>query len=468
MARYPFSFGPNANPAKHKQLGDGRLFNAYIEPLEQPGKDKTQYLVSNDPGLEVFTDFADETYTRGQFLVGPVLYAVAGEHLYRVDAIGGNSLVGDIGGVRPVITSVNRNAINDQAVIVADTEVYELVADTVQSFQDADLGSPVISTEYMDGYTILLLRSGIFQITGLNTLDLDPLDFAEAEYRGDEGIRAVAYESKLWIFGTRTVEVWSDTGNAEFPFERDTVIERGALSKHAIGPFDETLCFVDDLGRAARMVGYGVQVFSTPAVERDIRRTIDAQQSYRVEAFAWATAGHQFWVLKGHDWTWVYDAATKLWHLKESHGRTFWRGRGYIRAYDRHLVGSLVDGVLYEMDHDIEDEDGEPLVMRLRSPILGSVDSNTEYNQVDLDIAMGVGLLSDDDNLGLPPGGLAVVGRRWPHLEQSAHCPNGPHWDVRQWPGAVLQTGDVPIGPRPYVRADDEPPGRAPGDRGSG
>ena len=420
MARYPFNFGPNTNPARIRQMGDQAIINGFIELLDPPGKDDTGYGANTDPGLEVFADLSASgaSSTRGEFFVEGVLYGLAGTRLYSINAPGVPTDIGAVSGVLPVITSTNRNVTGAQTVITSETDVYEMQNGILQSFQDADLGSAVVGSTYMDGYTIILLRSGIFQITGLNDLTIDPLDFAEAEARGDFGILPLAYESKLWLAGATTIEVWTDTGNAEFPFERDTVIERGVLSKYAFGPFDETLAFVDDLGRAVRMVGYGVQVFSTPAVERDIRRTMDRQTPYLIEAYSWATPGHQFWVLSGHDWTWVYDAASKTWHPKESFGRTYWKSRGYIRAYDAHLVGSRIEAVIYRMDHDIHDENGEPLVLRLRSPIIGSVDLVTEFNQIDADINMAAGLLSSDDNEADPQIGLRWSdngGHTWSH-----------------------------------------------------
>jgi hypothetical protein len=422
MARYPFNFGPNTNPARIRQLGDNAIVNGFIEQLDEPGKDDTSYGANTDAGLVVFADLSANgaTSTRGEFFVEGALYGAAGERLYKINAVGVVSEIGPLSGVLPIITSTNRNVSGAQTVITTETDVYEMQGDVLQLFQDPDILSNVVGTTYMDGYTIILGRSGIFQITSTLTddLEIDPLDFAEAEARGDQGVLPLAYESKLWLAGQRTIEVWTNTGAAAFPFERDTVIERGVLSKYAFCPFDETLAFVDDLGRAVRLVGYGVQVFSTPAVERDIRRTMDIQQPYRIEGYAWATPGHQFFVLMGHDWTWVYDAATKTWHPKESHVRTYWKSRGYTRAYDKHIVGSKVEAKLYEMDHDLEDEAGEPLVLRLKSPIIGSVDLVTEFNQVDIDVNMAAGLNSADLDESDPQVGLRWSdngGHTWSH-----------------------------------------------------
>lgn len=398
--QYTFQFGPNTNRARKRQLGPGVLVNAYVEKLEEPGKDDVTYVIIADPGLRAFSSFSGlgDTFTRGLFQIAETsLYTVAGEHLYKVNSGGANTLIGTVAGSTPVITSVNR-AVVPQVVITADATVYQMAGDTLQTFQDADLGDGVVGTCFLDGYTIILLRSGIFQITGLNDLSIDPLDFAEAEAKGDEGVLPVAFESKLYLGGQKTIEVWSDTGAAAFPFERDTVIPRGFMSKYAVAEFDETLAFVDDLARVVRLVGYTVSVISNADVERDIRRTVDLSQQTDLEMFAWATGGHQFLVLTGHDWTWVYDAATKLWHSKEAFLTTKWKGRGYLRAFNKHIVGSFTEGKVYEMHHDIYEEAGEPLIKRLRSPIIGNVGVTTEFNQLDLDVAMAVGLLSSDDN----------------------------------------------------------------------
>jgi hypothetical protein len=392
----PFTFGPNSAPGKSRFTGDGRLINAFVEPVED-AKGGVRYAIHADAGLDSFAEPGGDNF-RGAFKIGSALYVVSGEALYKVTAGGASTSLGTIAGDKPVIVAVNANSTAPQAVIVADTQVYELQADVLEEFQDADIGEGVHSVAFMDSYFIIGLRSGIFQLTGLSDTSIAALDFATAEGRPDPGVRIFVHERRMWYFGTETIEVWVNTGNASFPFERDSAfIERGCLSKHSVVAFDNTIAFVDDKARVVKLNGYTPTVISTPEVERDINRTKKAQRSEEIEGFVWFDAGREFYVLSGPDWTWVYDASTQLWHQKKSHLSSRWVGRGYINAFDKHLVGSIDDGVLYEMSHDYQDEDGSPLIMDLRSSIIGPWPARVSWLEIAIDMEMGVGNSSDAD-----------------------------------------------------------------------
>ncbi len=393
----PFTFGPNSSAGRSRFANDGRLINAYVEPVTD-GKGGTRYAIHADPGLDSFADTGEDNL-RGAFKINSVLYVVAGEELFKVTAGGAVSdSLGTIAGDKPVIVAVNANTTAPQAVIVADNTVYELQADVLQEYQDADLGTGIHSVDFLDGYFILGLRSGIFQLTGSNDTSINALDFAEAEGRPDAGVRIKVHERRMWYFGTETTEVWVNTGNATFPLERDSAfIETGCLSKHSVVTFDNTIAFVDNRARVVKFNGYTPNVISTPEVERDINRTKRAQRSDEIEGFTWFDAGHEFYVLSGPDWTWVYDAANQLWHQKKSHLSDRWIGRGYINAFDKHLVGSYEDGILYEMSHDYKDENASPLIMDLRSPVIGPWPARVSWLEIAVDMEMGVGNSDDAD-----------------------------------------------------------------------
>ena len=392
----PFTFGPNSSPGKSRFSGDGRLINAFVEP-ETDAKGDVRYTIHSDPGLVSFADTGEDNI-RGSFKIGSVLYIVAGETLYKCTAGGSLTDLGTITGDKPVIVRVNANTTAPQAVIVADNTVYELQADDLQEFQDDDLGEGVHSVDFLDGYFVIGLRSGIFQLTGLNDTTISALDFATAEGRPDPGVRIFVHERRMWYFGTETTEVWVNTGNADFPFERDTAfIETGCISKYSVVALDNTIAFVDNRARVVKFNGYTPVVFSTAEVERDIRRTKRAQRADEIEGFVWFDAGREFYVLSGPDWTWVHDVSTGLWHQKKSHLSDRWIGRGYIDAFDKHLVGSIEDGILYEMSHDYKDEAGSPLIMDLRTSVLGPWPARVSWLEIAVDMEMGVGNSDDAD-----------------------------------------------------------------------
>ena len=395
-----FQFGPDSRPAKYAGVSDSRLINAFVEEVAD-GKGGVKYAIHGDPGLDEFAD-SSESGIRGSFLIGTQLYTVAGETLYKVSSGGTLTSIGTVTGSRSIIAAVNR-ANPPQVAIVADSEVYELQADVLQTWQDADLPDGAISVDYMDGYFIFFFQNGFFYITGIDDTTVDALDVASADSRSDGGVRGFVYERRLWLYGEKTIEEWINTGNADFPFEKGSgFVECGLLAKHSLVELDSSMAFIDHRGRVVRLQGYSPQVLSSPAVERDIRQTMDQQRTDEIEAFVYFEAGHEFMQISGPDWTWVYDAATRLWHPKESYLSDRARHRTYIRAYDKHLVGSNDDGKIFEMSMDSYVEDDDPLVVRMRSPVLGPWPARVRWHNLILDLEMGVGDGSSDQHTGTP------------------------------------------------------------------
>jgi len=110
-----------------------------------------------------------------------------------------------------------------------------------------------------------------------------------------------------------------------------------------------------------------------------------------MEAFVYREGGHEFYVLSSGTWTWVYDAATRLWHKKESYGLSRSRIRGYVRSADKHVVGDSSSGKLHFMSMSAHDEAGDNLVTTIRSPIISEPGIGFTWDSLLLDMQMGVG-----------------------------------------------------------------------------
>lgn len=378
-------------------MGGGLQVNAFAEGVAQG---KGPFALYTDPGTITFVTFpGGETSTRGSFTIGTQLYAVAGEHLYKVAASGATTLLGVVLGVNPIIASANKKNTGPQVSIVADSVVYILENDILIVHPDPDLPPNVHSCCNIDGYTIYGIRDGRYYISSLNEATaIDALDFAEAEGDADNGVRVTVLGRDLLYFGEETLEISQNTGNALFPFERlpGGFISIGSKSKYASAKFDNTIAWVDSAGRAVRLENYTAVRFSTHGVEKDIQRTINAQRASEMEAFTYREGGHEFYVLSGPDWTWVYDAASQLWHPKQSYGLTRTKIRGYVRSADRHIVGDLTSGKLHIMSMSAFDESGGYLVTTLRSPVLSKPGVGIIWDSVLIDIQTGVGRVSSD------------------------------------------------------------------------
>jgi hypothetical protein len=375
-------------------MGGALQTNAFAESI---GQGKAPFALYTDPGLTAFVTTGTTSAVRGLFAVGTTIYAVIGETLYSVAASGAYTSIGTVLGTDPVITATNKKNSGPQTAIVADSTVYVLEAGALTTFADLDLPANVHSVAFLDGYLIFGLRDGRFFITALNDTAVDALDFAEAEGSPDNGVRIFIRGLDMLYFGENSLELWQNTGNSEFPFERLSggFVPIGCKSKYSVSSFDNTVVWVDEFGRVVKLQGYVPARISNHGVEKDIQRTIDAQRSSEMEAFVWREGGHEFYQLSGPDWTWVFDAATQLWHKKESYGLTRSKIRGYVRSGDKHIVGDYAAGKLHIMSMSAYDESGGYLITTLRSPVISEPGVGIVWDSVIIDAQMGVGRGTD-------------------------------------------------------------------------
>lgn len=394
MPTIKIPLGPGSDPARAKVMGEPVQINAFAEASENG---KAPYALYTDAGLTAYVTISASGTTRGLFVIGTTLYTVVNEALYSVSLSGVATLIGTVLGNNPVIVAVNKKAGTPQAAIVADSVVYTLEGNTLVVFADADLPSQIHSCTFLDGYTVFGTISGRMYITGLNDHTVDALDYTTAEGDPDNGVRVFTSGRDLIYFGEKSAEVYTNTGNTDFPFERlgGGFVPVGCKSKYTPCTFDNSVMWLDHLCRVVRLENYTVKRVSNHGVERDIQRTVDAGRAAEIEAFTYTEGGHEFYQISGPDWTWVYDAATQKWHPKQSHGSTRSKMRHYIRHNDRHVVGDNNAGKLYLMSMAAYDEAGGHLVTTIRTPVVSEPGTGILWDSLIIDAQMGMGRGTD-------------------------------------------------------------------------
>lgn len=303
-------FGPTSDAARAADVGQPTLINCFAEASTQG---KSPFALYSDPGLVAFATFpGGETTIRGVWTVGTQLYAVADERLYSISPVGVPTFIGNVLGTGTVITATNRKA-TPQTAIIADSHCYILESGVLTEIADPDLPANVHSCDYMDGYTIYGIRDGRFFISALDDAgNIDALDFTTAEGSPGAGVRVKVFGRELWYFKTDAVEIYQNTGNASFPFEKlgGGFLSRGLFGKITPAAFDNSIVWVASNGLVVRGDNYVPRRISNHAVERDIQTTINAGLADTMEGFVYQEGGHEFYQLSSSTWTWVYDAAT--------------------------------------------------------------------------------------------------------------------------------------------------------------
>ncbi len=382
-------FARNAYQSRSRPINSQRLVNLYAEA--NPPDSKEPLVLIGTPGLKLFADLGDKSIN-GLHVMKGTLFAVVGADVYTVNAAGIGTLIGDIG--------INEQRVemedNGTQVVILKEDGTAYVATTASVVQITDVDfRPASSVTFMDGYHVFTERdSQVFFISGLNdALSYDALDFASAESKPDDLVRVFSDHSELWLFGVETIEVWYNSGAADFPFARisGAVIERGCGAADSVAKEDNTVFWLGDDGIVYRADGYTPKRISTHAIEFAIAGYSTTSDAY---GFVYDSEGHKFYVLTfpSNGATWVFDIATGLWHERESFGLNRWRVNSFAFNFEKNLVGDFENGKIYELDLDTYDENGEILQKIAVSAPLANENMRFIVDKFTLELDVGVGL----------------------------------------------------------------------------
>ena len=385
----PVQFAKMSYQAESLPLSAQRLVNLYAEAA--PPDAKSNVVLLGSPGIKSFAT-AGTAGTRGMHVLAGVLYVVAGVSLYRINISGGATDLGFINGSGHV--SMDDNGVQLCIVNGIEGYIYTVSGGLVQ-ITDPDF-TPADFVTFQDGYFIFR-RTGtaIFFISNLNdgTAYL-ATDFATAEGDADTLITVISNHRELWLFGAATTEIWYNSGNLDFPFERlaGPFIERGCAAGHSVIRIDNTLMWLGEDRVVYRASGFNPQRISQHAIEKAFERYTTISDAF---AFTYTMSGHKVYVLTfpSAKATWVFDSATSLWHERESLGLDGrWRANTYATAYGKHLVGDSENGNVGELDPDTYAEYGSAMQGIATAPPAHFDRKRVFFRRFELDVESGVGL----------------------------------------------------------------------------
>lgn len=412
--------------ARSVNAADNRMVNLYPEATPENGK--TAGFLSRAPGLRLLAALGGGP-VRGLWQFGGYGYAVSGNTLYRVNAAWGATVLGTVSGSGPVSMSDN----GTQLFVACNPRSYIYNARTNVFAEITDPDFPgAVTVGYLDGYFVFNEPNSqkIWATQLLDGTSVDPLDFASAEGSPD-GLIAVAIDHReAWLFGTNSVEVWYDSGAADFPLTRiqGAFNELGCAAAYSVAKMDNGLFWLGADARGTGMVyranGYTGQRISTHAVEYAIQSYATISDAI---GYTYQQDGHSFYVLSfpTGNATWVYDVATGGWHERAR----FENGQFYRHASNCQMnyggevvVGDYGNGNLYAFDLSVFTDNGAPQKW-LRSWRALASDQNTlkrtAHHSLQLDCETGVGLSAGQ-------GSNPQVMLRW--SDDGGHTWSNEHW----------------------------------------
>ena len=412
--------------ARSVNAADSRMINLFPEIVPEAGKEPA--FLQRAPGLRKLATIGTGPI-RGLHSYNGHLYVVSGGYLYEVDL---NYAVVQIGAVA-----------NDGPVSMADNGTQLFIACNGPSFiynastmaygqiTDPDFAGAV-TVSYLDGYFVFIEPNSqrVWVTSLLDGTSIDPLDFASAEGDPDGLVSSIVDHSEVWLFGTNSVEVWYNSGAADFPLQRiqGAFNEIGCAATFSVAKLDNGLFWLgaDQRGKGIvyRANGYtGVRI-STHAVEWQIQQYENIADAV---AYTYQQDGHAFYVLSfpSANATWVYDVATQAWHERAGFiNGNFTRQRATCQAFFNDLVvlGDYQNGKIYTYDLTIyaDDDQTQRWLRSWRAlPTGQNTLLRTTQHSLQLDCETGVGL---NDGQGSNP----QVMLRW--SDDGGHTWSREHW----------------------------------------
>lgn len=342
---------------------NARMVNLFPEAVPDGGKEPG--FLNRAPGLRLLANMGDGP-VRGMWQFGGYGYVVSGEVLYRVDSIFNVVAIGVVSGSSgPVSMSDN----GTQLFIACNGPSFIYNSSTLAFAQITDPDFPgAVTVGYIDGYFVFnepnSQRIWITQL--LDGQSIDPLDFASAEGSPDGLVSLIVDHREIWLFGTNSVEVWYDSGAADFPLSpvQGAFNEVGCIAAFSVAKLDNGLFWLGSDARGKGIVyranGYAAERISTHAVEWQIQQYENLSDAI---AYTYQQDGHAFYVLifPSANTTWVFDVATALWHERAAFiNGSFTRHRSNCQmAYNGEIVvGDHELGNIYAFDLDVFSDAG--------------------------------------------------------------------------------------------------------------
>lgn len=361
------------------------------EPVEAEGR--SGMLFRTPQGLTSVATLAQQK-CRGVWVMASVLYVVYGTSLYEIASDGTATDLGTVAGSGIVSMADN----GEQLVIVNGTQGYVYNNSTEVFAQITDPDFPGANTvAFIDYYFVFDGANGQFFLSELSDgTSFDALDFATAETSPDPTVGVFVDHQELWVGGSDTIEIWWNRGGADFPFERSGVIQIGLGARHSIKAIDNTVYWLASNGMVYAAVGHNPQRISTFAIEQEIQKHTIA------DFFAWTyfDKGHWYYVLQcpNDGKTFVYDAASQMWHRRQSYGLTRWRAQFHAYCYDRHFVGDYTNGTVWELEDEVYTEGSDPLISERYTQYLHSEMNPIFHHELELVFDTGHGTSTGNDS----------------------------------------------------------------------
>ncbi len=395
-------------PSKSTDQNQSELTNMYLEEDQSSSGVKGEYKVVaySTFGLQTFCN-TTKAVVRALYEHNDVLYAVAGDTFYSINSAGTASSLGTLNtstGFAKIVSITGGSDTNNQLIIIDGTNGYSYnVGTSTATFPISDVDFPDTCTDIttQDDYVIVEKSGSMsFYLSDLSdSTTWATLDFASKFRKPDRLVAINANKGELWLLGSKSVEIWVNTGNASFPFERrsDVLIEGGCAAKRSVVVAGNTLFYLAKNSNG----GYGVvaveayqpKVVSTKAIMYQLSQLTSVSDCI---AYAYAKDGHECidFTFPTDNKTFTYDLSVGIWLNRQSYvSSTYGRFLGNCHAfcYGKSLVGDYNSGIIYTQSSAVYTENGVAIRRRFVSPPVYSGGKYLYIHRLQIDVQTNVG-----------------------------------------------------------------------------
>lgn len=397
-----FPFVGQAYTARSLNVDAQRCFNLYPE-VDQTGKQVLA--LYGTPGLLKLATATAAQSVRGMKVSGAYLYVVSGNSVSRFDTNWVETTLGTIGTTSGPVSMET----NGTQLMIVDGAAGYIVTESSGAF------AQIVSGNFPAGTDIVGFLDGFFIVNSNGTQKFyisasydgttwAALDFASVEGSPDNIISFIIDHREAWFFGSRSIEVFANTGNATFPIQRiqGAFIEQGCAAAFSVAKGDNSILWLGSDERGAGIVwkanGYVPQRVSTHAIETALKGYSTLSDAI---AYTYQADGHTYYVLTfpSAGKTWVFDMATGMWHergYRNPSSGSYSRHRSNCYAFFnlKNVVGDFQNGKIYELSPTTYTDDGDPIISLRSCQHISDPNENVEmtYSRLEVLVEAGVGL----------------------------------------------------------------------------
>ena len=352
--------------------------------------------------------------SRGAKLMGGLPYFVQGNRLFRIDRTVNPDLtetftavnLGEIPGSGRVIMAEGLSASGRDLIIVEpgiSAFSYNTITGVITDLHTlTNFLSPVLDVVVVNGFYIFLqdVTNTLFHSNLNDSLTYNALDF-EIVNAVTTSVGLIKYRNRLSLMSTEQLIPFNFIGGANFVFQAqvNAGIDTGLRSIHAKVNIRQSFVYLgirEDAEPGIWLFQGGTPIkISTAPIDFDIQNLTETQLD-KAFLLSYSQSGGEFVVFIAGDLCYTFDIASQRWHERRSKISGVdnrWRVNALVKAYNRIMVGDVLDGRIGSLDDQTNIEYDDPI---FRSVTLQPFDNKGKAILVkNLLLAMDVGFGGD-------------------------------------------------------------------------